>query len=269
MKGFVSFCLTLALTTAIAHGAEPPHSNVFYQSGNLKIEAYLFKPSGDGPFPVIVYNHGSREGHERQEVTFAYIAEVFVPAGYAVLVPERRGYGRSDGTPFSEAVRNDVGPRFVARMQDETGDVLAAVDYLETLSFINPHRIAIAGWSLGGIVTIFAVSRSDAFAAAIDQAGGALTWNHSSALRSAMIEAVAHAHPPILLMVAENDRTTESITTLDRVLTEHGLPHEAKIYPPFHPASHGSTPDGHRIFSRAGVSVWSGDALNYVDRYLN
>src|SRR5262252_5350141 len=49
---------------------------VFYASGNLKIEAYVFKPQGKGPFPVVIYNHGSRPGHERAERPFAYVGKM-------------------------------------------------------------------------------------------------------------------------------------------------------------------------------------------------
>src|SRR5213592_1030415 len=102
-----------------------PYSETFYKSGNLRIQAYLYKPDGDGPFPVVIYNHGSRAGRERRAVPFEYIGRLLTRAGYAVLVPERRGYGGSDGPTWSEDVGNDRGQRFIARLQEETDDVLA------------------------------------------------------------------------------------------------------------------------------------------------
>src|SRR5713101_5453219 len=42
----------------------PKYQDVFYASGNLRIQAYLYKPDGDGPFPVVIYNHGTRNGRE-------------------------------------------------------------------------------------------------------------------------------------------------------------------------------------------------------------
>jgi dipeptidyl aminopeptidase/acylaminoacyl peptidase len=41
------------------------YETVFYPSGKLKIEAYVYKPEGAGPFPVIIYNHGSRVERDR------------------------------------------------------------------------------------------------------------------------------------------------------------------------------------------------------------
>src|SRR6266478_5394364 len=115
----VFFCIA----PAVAHPqseAKSTYSEVFYLSENLRIQGYLYKPDGDGPFPVVVYNHGSRAGRERRAVPFEYIGRLLTRAGYAVLVPERRGYGRSDGPTWSEEVGNDRGPRFIARLQAET-----------------------------------------------------------------------------------------------------------------------------------------------------
>ena len=50
-----------------------------------------------------------------------------------VLVPERRGYGKSDGKLFREEVGNDVGTRFIGRLQAESGEVLGALDYFKTV----------------------------------------------------------------------------------------------------------------------------------------
>src|SRR5436190_11450655 len=78
-----------------AQPAPPPFQTLFYTSEGLKLEAYLFKPEGPGPFPLVVYNHGSRAADARSERPVEYVARLLVPAGYAVLVPERRGYGKS------------------------------------------------------------------------------------------------------------------------------------------------------------------------------
>src|SRR5437773_12380679 len=99
-------------------------------------------------------------------------------------------------------------------MRAETDDVLAAADYLQTLDFADTKRMAVMGWSFGGIVTMFAASRSGAFAAAVNQAGGALSWNGNPSLRAALIAAAEKSATPTLFMVAANDRTTSSITTL-------------------------------------------------------
>jgi dienelactone hydrolase len=248
--------------------AEDSYQEVFYPSGSLRIQAYLYKPPGNGPFPVIVYNHGSRASHEREQRPFPHIGETFAAAGYAVLVPERRGYGRSDGPTHPDEIGNDIGPRLVARLRSEADDVVAALDFLRTVPFVDTRRAAIMGWSLGGIVTMFVVARTPAFKAGVDQAGGALTWNGSAAVRAALEDAARQAQAPLLLMDAANDKTTEAVTRLDQVLTERNWPHEAKIYPPFVPTGGWVGAPGHMIFGREGVAIWRADVIAFLDRYI-
>jgi dienelactone hydrolase len=242
---------------------------ITYMSGSLTIEAYYSRPGGPGPFPMVVFNHGSRAGAERNEVTFAYMADVFGATGYATLVPERRGYGKSDGPTFSEAVGNDVGDKFVARLQQEADDVIASLSYLPMLPAVDPKRIAIAGWSLGGIVTMFAIARSKAFKVAVNEASGALTWNRSPTLQKALTEAAKAAKIPVLFLDAQNDATTDAVSTLAKAMQATGVPHELKIYPPFTPTTN---PDniapGHLVFSAEGVPIFGKDVTAFLGKYL-
>jgi len=117
-------CVPIAVSQT--SNAPPAHEVVFYPSGKLRIETYLYKPEGKGPFPVVIYNHGSRPEREATEMPFAYVGKMLAASGYLVLAPERRGYGKSEGTLFSEEIGNDRGPRYVARLQQEADDVIAA-----------------------------------------------------------------------------------------------------------------------------------------------
>jgi dienelactone hydrolase len=265
----LSALLCLAATAAHSQSAaESTYSELFYPSGSLRIQAYLYRPDGNGPFPVVIYNHGSRDGRERNSVPFQYIGALLTRAGYVVLVPERRGYGRSDGPTSWEEVRNDKG-RVVARLQAETDDVLAALEYLRTLPFADTKRIGVMGWSFGGIVTMFAVSRSRAFAVAVDQAGGALAWDGNARVRSALVAAAEATTTPTLLLVARNDRTTASITTLAEVFTKRGVSHRMVIYEPFTPRqADAAIAPGHRVFSAEGTGVWERDVLDFLGRHL-
>jgi dienelactone hydrolase len=258
------------VATSAARSA-PRYTEVFYASGGLRIQAYLYKPEGDGPFPAVIYNHGSRNGRERQSVPFEHIGSLLTGAGYVVLVSERRGYGRSDGLSWPEDAGKNRG-RVVARLDEEADDVLTAVDYLRTQSFVDGKRLGVMGWSFGGIVTMFAVSRSGAFAVAVDQAGGALTWNGNPHVRTALTAAAQKTTTPTLLQVAENDRTTDSITTVGEILKKRGVAHRTVIYPPFTATSQRQSftagASGHAVFSEHGVSVWSADVLEFLGRYL-
>jgi len=116
---------------------------------------------------------------------------------------------------------------------------------------------------------MFAVSRSTGFAVAIDQAGGALTWDANAQLRSALIAAAEHTTTPTLLLVARNDRTTASITTLAEIFQKRGIPHQVVIYAPYTPLQGGrASAPGHHVFSNEGAGVWAQDVLAFLGRYL-
>lgn len=262
--------LLLAGSAALAqtNAKQQTYEIFFYPSGKLKIEAYVFKPEGVEPFPVVIYNHGSRPGHEREERQFAYVGEMLARSGYLVVVPERRGYGKSDGPTFGEAVGEDRGPRFVARVQEETDDMLAAVEFVKALPYADANRMGVMGWSFGGIVSVFAASRSSVFRAVVDQAGAALTWDHSPAMQAALKEAAGKMRIPLLGMVAKNDRTTESVKAVVREAEAHGVTAKLIVYPPFAPQDAAGVAPGHMIFGREGWQVWEEDVKQFLEKCL-
>jgi carboxymethylenebutenolidase len=257
------------LLAPCATRAQQPYTEVSYQSGGLRIQGYFYQPDGSGPFPTLIYNHGSRPGFERRPNPWMRLAGLYVAAGYALLVPERRGYGRSDWPAWSEAVGRDVGGVLIARLQAEADDVLAAVEYLRSVPSADITRLGIAGWSLGGIVTLFAISRSRSFRAAIDQAGGVLMSRFSPALQAALTQAARAVTYPVLLMDAQNDAAPEAIPILSQVMDAAGLPHRLIMYPPFTPTAQGAAvAPGHLLFSAEGLSIWGRDAIGFFDAYL-
>ena len=249
---------------------DPTYETLFYRNGDLNLEAYFFKPQGTGPFPLVVYNHGSRTDEERMEWPVFFIARMLVPAGYAVLVPERRGYGKSEGPTFTE----DIGPaergqRFVDRLIAEAGDVNAAVDFARTKLPINPKRIAMMGYSFGGIVTTIAAGSSRSLVAAIIQAPGALNWDKSPELRTALTASAKKIRMPIWCGVAENDATTESARVICATAKAQGAQADVKIYPPFqHPTNPNPRAPGHALFSPIGVDVWKADVLAFLASHI-
>jgi carboxymethylenebutenolidase len=248
---------------------QQPYTEISYQSGGLRIQGYFYQPAGSGPFSTVIYNHGSRAGFERQSVPWVRLAALYVAAGYAVLVPERRGYGRSDGPVWSEATGRDRGPGLIARLQAEADDVLAGVEFLRGVSSADTSRLGIAGWSLGGIVTLFAISRSRSFRAAVDQAGGALMWRFNPPLQTALTQAARAAKCPVLLTDAENDAAPEAIPTLSQAMDAAGLPHRLIMYPPFTPSvQQAAVAPGHLLFSSEGLPIWGRDAVSFFDAYL-
>src|SRR5690349_3848915 len=64
---------------------------VDFTSDGLTLHGYLFAPPGSGPFPAIVWNHGSEE----YPGVGKFIAKFYVENGFVVFFPHRRGHGRS------------------------------------------------------------------------------------------------------------------------------------------------------------------------------
>jgi dienelactone hydrolase len=67
--------------------AQTPYTKIFYNSGPLRIEAYLYMPPGKGSFPLIISNHGQYPARQdRIEIhTVPRTSELLTAAGYAVV----------------------------------------------------------------------------------------------------------------------------------------------------------------------------------------
>jgi carboxymethylenebutenolidase len=247
----------------------PAYDTFFYKHDGLRLEAYLYRPSGPGPFPLVVYNHGSRE--DRTEQPYPFIGRLLADAGYAVLVPERRGYGKSEGRTFADEIGGSRGAPYIARLQAETGDALAAVDHVlgDRSSRLDPRRVAIMGFSAGGVVTVFGAARSDRFGAVVTQAAGARSWPRSPELREALPAEARRVRAPTLCMVAENDTTTESVRRVCEAVRANGAVADLIVYPPFTPSDGPRRSDpGHQLFNREGVSIWGKDVLAFLAKHV-
>jgi dienelactone hydrolase len=170
---------------------------------------------------------------------------------------------------FGETVGEDRGPRFVTRVEEETDDVLAAVEFVKTLPYADMQRMGAMGWSFGGIISVFAASSSSAFRVVVDQAGAALTWDRSPAMQLALKEAAGKIRIPLLGMVAENDRTTESVKVVVHEAEKHGATVKLIVYPAFTPKDAGGIAPGHMIFGREGWQIWEADVKEFLGKYVS
>ena len=244
---------------------------VTFPSGDLTLHGVVYKPDGTGPFPAIIYNHGSAPGMLSQEA-FEALGPVFASHGWVFFGPYRRGQGLSAsagpyiGDQIAAAEKDggiSAGAAAMVRLleTDHLNDQLAALAWLRKQGFGRPDRIAVAGNSFGGIETVLGAERWN-YCAAIDSAGGAQSWALAPALRSLMTRAVRHSNAPILFFQAANDYDLSPSRTLSAAMKSAGKTYEMKIYP----AYGSSDRDGH-AFGYFGSAIWADDVFRFLDQY--
>ncbi|MBF2712922.1 prolyl oligopeptidase family serine peptidase [Agrobacterium vitis] len=148
-----------------------------------RLEIVAAKPTGKGPFPTIVFNHGSTgRGQNRslysRTVAPAIVANYFVERGWLALFPQRRGRGKSGGA-YGEGLALD-GSGYscdaeiaIAGFERAVEDVDAVVDHLRGRSDVNQEKLVIGGVSRGGILAIaYAGMRPKTFRGSINFNGG-------------------------------------------------------------------------------------------------
>ena len=136
---------------------------------NFNIQGWLLLPAHYDPtkkYPLIVEVHGGPASSVLSSWNGGaggISSTTFSALGYFVLMPNPRGsYGQ--GEAFTQANRKDFG-------YGDLRDILAGVDTVLAKYPVDPNRIGIAGWSYGGFMTMFAVTQTHRFRAAVAGAG--------------------------------------------------------------------------------------------------
>ena len=192
----------------------PAAGVVCFPSGNLVLHGVLYKPEGKGPFPTVLYNHGSAPGMLSQEA-FDRLGPLFVSRGWVFFAPWRRGQGLSaDAGPYIEdeiqaAWKKEGREAAVATAirlleTDHLNDQLAGLAWLQKQDFVRLNRIAVMGNSFGGIETVLGAEKVH-YCAAVDASGGTESWAIAPQLQAVMIRAVTHSKAPIFFFQAAND----------------------------------------------------------------
>ena len=153
--------------------------------------------------------------------------------------------------------------QFVLATTDHLDDVLAALSFLKTVPGIEAKRIAIAGHSFGGQLTLLAAERDNTIRAAVTFAAAAGSWKRSPELRKRLLTAVDKATAPIMLIQAANDYSTAPGQALADELTRLHKSHILKIY-----SSVGkTTEDGHNFLYLA-MPQWENDVFGFLDEHV-
>jgi dienelactone hydrolase len=222
----------LAVASQGARDLEFPSSPSDFPSSGAPAMA-LYKPEGKGPFPALVLVHqcaGLSTG-TRQNASMLAWAKEAVARGYVALLIDSLGprgvamvcYGPKGGVNFARGVK----------------DALQAAEHLRRFDFVDPERVAIAGFSWGAMVALLASSRlwSDAlapgkrFAAAVSFYPGCFTIRPPFGAPYEIVN--ADLERPVLVLMGEKDNETpagECVAKLERA-KNGGAPVQWHVYP--------------------------------------
>jgi len=139
--------------------------SLHWESGGLRIQGWLLPPRNVEPgrlYPMIVGVHGGPSSASTPGWPSRWNA-VLPSQGYFLFLPNPRGsYGQ--GAAFTEANVKDFG-------HGDFADITKGVDEVVRSAPVDPERIGIAGWSYGGYMTMWAVTQTERFKAAVAGAG--------------------------------------------------------------------------------------------------
>ena len=137
-------------------------------SDGLEIEGILTVPprhvEGER-VPLLVLIHGGPPQQWANE--FYYDTHLYAGLGYAILAPNVRG-SSGYGDDFIKALIGDLGG-------GEYEDIMSGVDLVIAMGIADPDRLAIRGWSWGGVLSSWAITQTDRFKAA-SVGAGVMSW---------------------------------------------------------------------------------------------
>jgi dipeptidyl aminopeptidase/acylaminoacyl peptidase len=244
---------------------------VTFESGDKTLHGFVYKPAGAGPFPTVLYNHGSSAGMLNNQA-FDLIGPLLNARGWAMFAPYRRGQGTSsDAGPYVmdeiEAARarggQELGARTLARLlsTEQLQDQLAALAWLKKQPFARSTQIAVMGNSFGGVETVLGAEHAG-YCAAVDASGAVESWDSAPDLQRIMLHAVQHSTVPIFFFQAENDYNLAPSRTLYAAMKRLNKPAEIRIYPPY-----GDGPEGGHSLPYRGASIWIDDVVRFLDTH--
>ncbi len=247
--------------------------SVTWTNDGFKVQGWLLYPANYDPgkkYPMIVYVHGGPSAATQPRWPYAgYGAVPFSALGYFVLMPNPRG-SFGEGEKFTQANRKDFG-------YGDLRDILSGVDTVIKNYSVDPQRVGITGWSYGGFMTMFAVTQTHRFRAAVAGAGlsdwlsyygensidqwmipffGASVYDDPAVYaRSSAINYIKNAKTPTLVVVGDRDGECPAPQSFEfwHALRDEHVPTELVVYPD---EGHGFVNPQHRIDVLERALAW-------------
>jgi dienelactone hydrolase len=230
MKHLQALCLLAALigsacpTAAQADGAQGPEGaphrrqvSVASPDPNTSSRAVLFRPPGNGPFPLAIVAHASTQNATRRaqipQPEYRALASWFVRRGYAVLVPERPGHGATGGRYLEDQGGCDDAD-YPGAGRATANSIAAAMTDIRKQPFIRSDGTIVVGHSAGGWGALAMAGANPPGVTAIvafapGRGGHANDRPNDVCAPQRLLAAAARfgqtAHVPVIWLVARND----------------------------------------------------------------
>ncbi|HUK02189.1 MAG TPA: S9 family peptidase [Steroidobacteraceae bacterium] len=265
-----------ALTSLNSSWSLPAHAqSLTWKSDNFEVQGWLLMPSAaQGKVPMITIVHGGPSAVVTPTFVGPGVARALLEKGYALFLPNPRGsFGQ--GEAFTQANVRDFG-------YGDLRDILSGIDAAERVAPIDDARLGITGGSYGGYMTMWAVTQTQRFKAAVAGAGivnwqsyygqnsidewmipffGASVYEDPGVYaRSSPITYIQNVRTPTFVFVGENDLECPAPQTQEfwHALKVLGVPTSMMIYPG----------EGHGLRDPAHIADELQRVLAWFDRYL-
>jgi dienelactone hydrolase len=149
----IAFLTLLALAFAADAAPAPSARQIDIPLSGGTLHAQLYKPDGDGPFPVVIALHGcgGLGGHsEPVQARYRDWAEQLLKAGNAVLLPD--SYASRELGPQCR-----VKERRILARRERVADIMASREWLLQQAWAARDRISLMGWANGASALLWAV----------------------------------------------------------------------------------------------------------------
>lgn len=246
---------------------------VVVEGVDYDLAARVYRPTGHGPFPLIVIHHGTPADKRKLADTrlgFARAARWFVARGDMVVLALRPGYGSSSGS-YLEGAGNCHDVDFVVAGHRIAAAEAAIVDAAARLPDVDPQRIVVVGQSAGGLGAVALADAPPPGVRGVISFAGGRGSNGKEVIcagEDRLIEAEktlgAANTLPQLWLYAENDHFFRR-ELAHRMYAAYRAGSTSPVsfvdLPPF-------GDDGHKTFAQADPSVWATPVAAFLAQVL-
>jgi dienelactone hydrolase len=267
MRGIVG-AVTAAMCIAAAARAEEFDETVVMipkpASGfTVHLETTIFKPRGNGPFPIAVFNHerSKLNAHEQPRARSPRTVRFFIQRGYVVIAPMRQGFSKSTGVYIG------IGCNIEENGLIQAEDVRAALDYVASQPYADRNRIVVLGHYHGGWTTLaFGTFNYPGLKGLVNFSGGlkqprCAAWEGTLARAAGSYAKVTRV--PSLWFYGDNeDDPLYSPELLRRMHAAYTAAGGRARLVPFEKVSHG---EGHLFYTRANQRIWQAELAKFLE----